>query len=101
MIGGLLYYFHWEAMLISYLAKIMTPVPFSNMHELYKSDYKFTTLPGSALYDSFRNGDELWQLIHKEKMEVASKYCMTFNDCVNWLLMDPKSAIYFDYRSIS
>ena len=51
MAGGLLYYFHWEAMLISYLAKIVTPVPFSNMLELYNSDYQLTTLGGSALVD--------------------------------------------------
>ena len=61
MVGGLLCYFHWEAMLISYLAKIVVPVPFSNMQGLYKSDYRLATLAGSSYYDVFKNGNELWQ----------------------------------------
>ena len=101
MAGGLLYYFHWEAMLISYLAKIVTPIPFSNMHELYKSDYQVTTLAGSALVDVFRYGDELWQLIYREKLELTNKYCNGPNQCVDIVLMDPKNAAYFNYRPIS
>ena len=102
MAGGLLYYFHWEAMLISYLAKIVTPVPFSNMLELYNSDYQLTTLGGSALVDVFRYGDELWQLIYREKnMELANKNCISRSQCLDWVLMDPKNAAYFNYRPIS
>ena len=101
MAGGLLYYFHWEAMLISYLAKIVTPVPFSNMHELYKSDYQVTTLAGSALVDVFKYGDELWQLIYRDKLELANEYCNSPNTCVDLVLKDPKNAAYFNYRPIS
>ena len=101
MAGGLLYYFHWEAMLISYLAKIVTPVPFSNMLELYNSDYQLTTLGGSALVDVFRYGDELWQLIYREKFELTNKYCNSTDQCVDMVLMDPKNAAYFNYRQFS
>ena len=101
MVGGLLCYFHWEAMLISYLAKIVIPVPFSSMQELYKSDYRLTTLAGSSYFDAFKNGDELWQLIHREKLEVVNQYCGSADDCLNWLLLDAKNAVYFDYKSFS
>ena len=101
MAGGLLYYFHWEAMLISYLAKIVTPIPFSNMLELYNSDYQLTTLGGSYFVDVFRYGDELWQLIYREKMELTNKYCNSPNQCVDMVLMDPKNAAYFNYRQFS
>ena len=61
MFNGLIFYFHWDAELISYLAKVVIPMPFSNMAELYESDYQFTTLGESAFSDSFKNGNELWQ----------------------------------------
>ena len=31
MFNGLIFYFHWDAELISYLAKVVIPMPFSNM----------------------------------------------------------------------
>ena len=96
MIGGLLCYFHWEAMLISYLAKRVIAVPFSNMQELYKSDYRFTTLAESALSDSFKNGDELWQLIFREKLEFFDQI-----NYVDWVLLDANNAVYYDYKHFS
>ena len=101
MVGGLLCYFHWEAMLISNLAKIVIPVPFSNMQELYKSDYRFTTLAASAFSDAFKNGDELWQLIFREKLELLDQHCDSAEDCLNWVLLDAKNAVYYEYKSFS
>ena len=100
MIGGLLCYFHWEAMLISYLAKIVMPVPFSNMKELYKSDYQFTTIAGSALSDAFKNGDKLRQQIFREKLEFFDQ-CTGSKGCIDWVLLDTKNAVYYDYEAIS
>ena len=101
MVGGLLCYFHWEAMLISYLAKIVTPVPFSNMQELYKSDYRLTTKAGSSYFDAFKNGNELWQLIYREKLDVVDKICFMAEDCLNWILLDAKIAVYYEYKGLS
>ena len=101
MVCGLLCYFHWEAMLISYLAKIEIPVPFSNMQELYESDYQFTTLGGSSFSDAFKNGNGFWQVIYREKMEVVNQYCSSKDDCLNWLLSDDNNAIYYGYKGLS
>ena len=101
MVGGLLCYFHWEAMLISNLAKIVIPVPFSNMQELYKSDYRFTTAAGSALSDAFKNGDELWQLIFREKLEFFDQICTVAEGCPDWVLLDANNAVYYEYKSLS
>ena len=101
MFGGLLCYFHWEAMLISYLAKIEIPIPFSNMQELYNSEYQVTTLAGSSFSDAFKNGNELWQLIYRDKMEVVNEYCGSNEDCLNWLLQNDKNAVYYDYKGLS
>ena len=65
MLSGLLIYFHWEAMLISYLATRTVIYPFSNLQEMYESDFQFYTLPNSAMWDSFKHGDDLWKKIYK------------------------------------
>ena len=98
MIGGLLCYFHWEAMLISHLAKVKKPIPFSNLQELYKSSYRLTTLPGSAYADFFKNGDELRQLIYKEKLELGDQICSFKEECTNWLIQDEKNAFFYSYN---
>lgn len=101
MLGGLLCYFHWEAMLISYLAKIVIPIPFTNMQELYESEYQFTTLGGSSYSDAFKTGDKLWKRIYDEKLEKLDQYCGSAKDCRDWLLMDAKNAVYYDYKALS
>ena len=75
-------------------------MPFSNMQELYKSDYRFTTLGGSAFSDAFQNGNELWQLIYRKKLEAVGEYCASKQDCLDWLLLDTKNAIYYGYNGL-
>ena len=101
MVGGLLCYFHWEAMLISYLARIVISIPFSNMQELYDSDYQVNTLAGSVYYDAFKYGNDLWQMILKEKLEKVDHDCSSTEDCRNWLLLDAKNALYFGFKGLS
>ena len=101
MVGGLLCYFHWKAMLISYLSKIVISIPFSNMQELYNSDYQVSTLAGSSYIDAFKYGNNLWQLIFKEKLEKVDQDCISPKDCRSWLLQDAKNALYFSFNSIS
>ena len=101
MVGGLLCYFHWEAMLISYLAKIVIPIPFSNMQELYKSDYQLGTLAGSAYLDAFKYGNELWQQIYREKLNVEDHNYATAEGCLSWMLLDAKNAVYYEYKALS
>ena len=95
LLGGLLCYFHWEAMLISYLAQRVTPIPFTNMQELYDSDYILATTPGTSNYDSFKYGNELWKKIYKDKLEQVPKA-----KHVEYVLSDTKKAVYANVRSI-
>ena len=69
LFGGLLCYFHWEAMLISEIATRVTRKPFNNMQEVLESDYKVIAIPGSYTWDVFKYGNELRQKIFAEKME--------------------------------
>ena len=89
LLGGLLCYFHWEAMLISYLAQRVTPIPFTNMQELYDSDYILSTTPGTSNFDSFKFGNEVWKKIYKDKLEPIPKA-----EQAEYVLMDAKKAVY-------
>ena len=106
LIGGLLCYFHWEAMLISHVAMRVTKMPFNNMHELLDSDYNFNTAPGTSFWDAFKYGNTLWQRIYKVKLEpFEEEYKITKDDIkeqqMEWLLMNEKNALYYEYMSLS
>ena len=69
LFGGLLCYFHWEAMLISEIATRVTRKPLNSMQEVLESDYKVIAPPGTYQWDVFKYGNELRQKIFAEKME--------------------------------
>ena len=79
-------------MLISHVAMRVSRIPFNNMQELYDSDYKFATCPGTSVWDSFKYGNALWQRIYKDKMEpFEEEYKLqklhTTKKRMEWLLM--------------
>ena len=93
-------------MLMSYLAMRVTRLPFHNMQQLYHSDYKLTTVPGSAFWDAFKYGDDLWQQIFKDKLQPFEDYnhihaTSDANTQISWLLQDLKHAAYRNYFDIA
>ena len=97
LIGGLLCYFHWEAMLISHVAMRVTRIPFNNMEELLDSDYNFFTYPGSSNWDSFKYGNTLWQRIYQEKLEPFKEDYKQVQFTSEFALMNEKNAFYSSY----
>ena len=69
LLGGVIIYWHWEAMLISNLATRVTPLPFHDLRGLHDSDYSLFVYPGSAVWDTVKFGDGLRQDIFKAKLE--------------------------------
>jgi hypothetical protein len=63
LIGSTMIYWHWEAMLISYLATRVIVLPFNSIPELMdKSDYLIALTPGSSYEDAFKlSTDPIWQ----------------------------------------
>ena len=54
LVFGLLTYYYWEAMLISYLSTRFVVLPFNNIPELIsRTNFKISLFPGSSLMDSF------------------------------------------------
>ena len=75
------------------------------MQEMYDSDYKIGTTPGSAYWDAFKYGDELWQRIYKEKLRPFEEYyaiqTRNTSSIVNLLLLDIKNSMYSNYYEIA
>ena len=89
LFGGLLCYLHWEAMLTSYLAMRVIRVPFSNMQELYESDYRLSTEFETSNWDAFKHGNKLWKNIHRLKLEPITR-----EKSLEYLFMDVENALY-------
>ena len=93
-------------MLMSYLAMRVTHLPFHNMQQLYQSDYQLTTVPGSAFWDAFKYGDELWQQIFRDKLKPFEDYnkihaTTDATTHIKWLLTDLENAAYRNYFDIA
>ena len=63
MIFGAVLYWHWEAMLISYLATRVITLPFNGIETLLsQSDFNIALNPGTSYEDSFKiSTDPVWQ----------------------------------------
>ena len=75
--------------------------PFDNLQEMYESDYQFFTLPNSAMMDSFKHGDDLWQKIYKDMLEPNNEWYEEYQggsaEQIEWLLLDSEHALYANY----
>ena len=62
---------HWEAMLISYLSKRVTTLPFNNIPELLENtDFRIALLPGAYEEDVFKYAtDHHWKMAWKERIQ--------------------------------
>ena len=60
---GILVYYHWEAMLVSYLSAKVEILPFRNVEQLIENkDFKVALLQGSYVEDSFRDvQNQIWK----------------------------------------
>ena len=84
----------------------VTRLPFHNMQQLYLSDYTLSTVPGSAFWDAFKYGDDLWQQIYKDKLKPFEEYYnknigTDTSSQINWLLLDLENAVYLNYFDIA
>ena len=69
LIFGTLIYWHWEAMLISYLSYFHVALPFNSIPELVsKSNFRVATSPGSAYAEYFsKSDDEVLEIVWKDR----------------------------------
>ena len=104
MSGAALIYYYWEAMLISYLSTRVTPIPFDSIEGLLDSSYSFYAKPGSAYWDSFQYGTDLWREVFKEKLkpfeEEYTDYMLNAEQYWDWVLGDGDRALYENFFAV-
>ena len=85
VVFGLLTYYYWEAMLVSYLSARFIVMPFNSIPELItNTDYKIVVLPGSSMMESFKQSNNFyWQEAWKNRIEPNIKE--EFKDFTTWI----------------
>ena len=102
---GILMYYHWEAMLISYLSTRFIVMPFNTIPELITStDFKITAFSGSSMMDSFiQSNDFYWQQAWKTRIQPNIKdefKDFSADDFVQYIIENDDVAYYDNYLGI-
>ena len=102
LLTSVLLYWHWEAMLISYLATRKIVLPFNNVEELVKkSNYKIAINPGTTQEDVFKySSDESWQKAWNDRIEpYLQNYAgiKKFQDIMKFPMEDSEIAVYDNF----
>ena len=106
MFAGVVTYYHWEAMLVSYLSTRITVLPFTTMGEMLKeSDYRIGLMPGTIQEDFFKlSPDPMLQQAFKERIEpYLEDYPSSYADLIALTLKDESLAVYgafFEIRQV-
>ena len=91
MAASVLLFWHWEAMLISYLAIRKIILPFNNVEELFTtSDFKITLMKGTSAEQKFKySNNPIWQI-------GKSNFSFKFHNhhCVSHLLAGEDISLY-------
>ena len=103
---GLLLYYHWEAMIVSYLSTRIINIPFDGIPSLVtNTDYNLLTLPGSSQADSFKHSkDPFWQKAWNQRMkpffdDYTKEYGTNPNDIKKFVLENENFAVYENFFS--
>ena len=100
--GGIMIYYLWEAMLISYLSVKKVYMPFRTLEELEKtSNYKLVVAKGFSQLDMFRSSNEYpYKDIWVKKMQPYAQDFPLVYDLVETMKNDPFSVVYVDAYQI-
>ncbi|XP_059085839.1 glutamate receptor ionotropic, kainate 5-like [Tigriopus californicus] len=103
LLGGTLVFWHWEAMLISYLATRVIVLPFESLQGLVEgSDFRISLTPGSSYMDAFKQSqDPLWQKAWKDRIETnLATYPKSTDDHTKSILRDTSLAYYDNFFAV-
>ena len=93
-------YYHWEAMLISYLSTRVIVLPFTNIKELVEnSDFRIGLNPGSSYEDAFKySTDTIWQNAYSKRIEPnLDEYRPFYERMIDLPLRDESLALYDNF----
>ena len=99
LVASALIFWHWEAMLVSYLATRKTVLPFSNLAEMYfNTEFRLALIPSTTYEDNFKySTDPLFQNIYNERLKPhLPEYAdaVDMNDIIQFIKDDFSTAMY-------
>ena len=100
MFAGVVIYYYWEAMLVSYLSTRFIVLPFTNIRELMEnSDYRIGLIRGTSHEAYFKSSaDPIIQKAYYERIEPYLEEYAPFYDNMNALLLrDESLAVYQNF----
>ena len=98
---GTMIFWHWEAMLISFLATRVISLPFKDIPDLMtNTQFRIILVPGSSFQDDFETSpDPIWQAAWTDRVQPHLEEHDGFlsQDFAGLLTMDGVSAWYTNY----
>ena len=102
---GTMMFWHWEAMLISYLATRVVTLPFQDLADLVaNTDFRIILIPGTSQENAFSESlDPIWQKAWKERVEphLEEHVGMKNQNFADQMERDSDSAWYSNFFSAS
>jgi hypothetical protein len=103
---GMMMYWHWEAMIVSYLSTRVIVLPFQSIAEMVKTnEYSLFLEPGTFLVDAFRlSTDPTWKKAWNENIDPTLeeyKHIKRINKAIEYAIdSNPKLAVYGSYPQV-
>ena len=105
IVAAAVLYYHWEAMLVSYLSTRKVTLPFLTLQELYyDTNLRLAIRPSTSWEDNFKySSEELFQKIFKDRvLPYKDEYEeFPFSHGMTYLIEnDYNTALYYAFTSI-
>ena len=103
IVAGAVIYYHWEAMLISYLSTRFTVLPFTNIRELVEtSDYRIALMRGTYQDTYFKTTTDVFiQRAYSERIEpFMDEFEPFYPNLKDLLLTDESLAVFESYEVV-
>ncbi len=100
---GIVVYYHWEAMLVSYLSTRVIKLPFTGIKGMVENtDYRLALIPGSSFMDAFKYSTiPEWQEAWKTRIEPYLDDYKGYPEMIDLPMGDPSLALYDNFFSAS
>lgn len=99
-----MYWWHWEAMLITYLSTRRISLPFNNIPELVtQSPFRIILIPGTSYEDAFKTSrDEFWKIAWTDRVQphLEENRGLSKDILVDKMSQEGTTALYDNYFSI-
>ena len=102
LLAGIVIYYLWEAMLVSYLSTKVISLPFNNIRELVENtDFRIAIIPGTSFEDAFKySTDPIWQKAYEDRIQpYLDEYMEGYLKMIDLPLKDSSMALYDNFFS--